>query len=264
MSSKAKALFFDVDGTLLDEKTRQIPRSAVLALEKARSRGHMVWVNSGRAYCQLEEIRGMIQADGYLCGCGTQVVAKDRVLYHYSIPHEQGIQMKKDIVACGLDGVLEASQGCYMQKGPSRFPQVEHLRQAMSRLGVLRSQDWTDHSYDFDKCYLASDEKSRCRELFGRMKHMEIIDRGEGFYECVPRGHSKATAIEMVLRAYGISLDDVYVFGDSSNDLPMFQYARNCIAMGDHSPVLEPYASFVTRNVEEDGIAFALEHFGII
>ena len=50
----------------------------------------------------------------------------------------------------------------------------------------------------------------------------------------------------------------------SSNDLSMFQYAVNCIAMGDHSPVLEPYISFVTKTVEDDGIAYAMKELGII
>ena len=81
---------------------------------------------------------------------------------------------------------------------------------------------------------------------------------------CIPRGHSKATAIDLVLKHYGISKEDAYVFGDSSNDLSMFQYAVNCIAMGDHSPVLEPYISFVTKTVEDDGIAYAMKELGII
>ena len=32
--------------------------------------------------------------------------------------------------------------------------------------------------------------------------------------------------------------------------------------MGVHSNVLEPYAEFVTKTVEEDGIAFAMKHYG--
>ena len=96
------------------------------------------------------------------------------------------------------------------------------------------------------------------------MKDFEIIDRGQGFYECVPRGHSKATAIDLVLKHYGISLQDTYVFGDSSNDLEMFRYATNCILMGQHDSVLEPYATFETRDVEDDGIAYAMKELGII
>ena len=73
-----KALFFDIDGTLLSEKTRQIPESAKEALKEARRRGHLVFINTGRVYCHLSQIRSEVEADGFLCGCGTCVVVQDR------------------------------------------------------------------------------------------------------------------------------------------------------------------------------------------
>ena len=130
-----------------------------------------------------------------------------------------------------LDGILEGTEGCYMHKTPSRIPRVEELKNAIRAGGCVIPHDWEDEGYVFDKIYLGSDENSRPKELFGRMKDMEIIDRGNGFYECVPRGHSKATAIDQVLKHCGISLEDAYVFGDSSNDLSMFRYASNCVLM---------------------------------
>ena len=48
--NKMKALFFDIDGTLLSEKTRQVPESAKEALKEARRRGHLVFINTGRVY----------------------------------------------------------------------------------------------------------------------------------------------------------------------------------------------------------------------
>ena len=85
LMSNRKALFFDVDGTLLSERTGLIPESARNALIKARSNGHLIFINSGRTYCNLDEIKRQIEADGYLCGCGTQVIAGDRVIYRYFI-----------------------------------------------------------------------------------------------------------------------------------------------------------------------------------
>ncbi len=91
-----------------------------------------------------------------------------------------------------------------------------------------------------------------------------IIDRGDGFYECVPADYSKATAIDVVLEKYGMALEDAYVFGDSTNDLPMFEHAKNCILMGHHDVELEPYATFFTKNVEDDGIEYAMKKLKLI
>ena len=259
-----KALFFDVDGTLLPEGTRQIPESARNALKEARSNGHLIFINSGRTYCNLDEVKRQIEADGYLCGCGTHIIAGDQVIYRYFIPHEEGVRLKRDIVEFGLDGVLEGAESCYMRSQPSRFPEIEGLRADLRENGALSPYNWDVDYYEYDKCYLASDCLSDCEGLFARMNRMDIIDRGGGFYECVPSGHSKATAIERVLEYYGLPLEAAYVFRDSSNDLAMFEYASNCVVMEKHSPELDPFATFVTRSVEEDGIAYAMEQLGIV
>jgi hydroxymethylpyrimidine pyrophosphatase-like HAD family hydrolase len=44
----------------------------------------------------------------------------------------------------------------------------------------------------------------------------------------------------------------------------MFEYAEHAIAMGRHDSVLDPYAEFVTKTVENDGIAYAMKHYGLI
>ena len=44
--------------------------------------------NTGRVYAHLGEIKKLVEADGYLCGCGTYILAVGRVMYSYLIPHE--------------------------------------------------------------------------------------------------------------------------------------------------------------------------------
>ena len=161
MSNRNKALFFDIDGTLLSEKTGLVPDSAKQAIKEARKRGHLVFINTGRVYPHTRDIRSEIETDGCLCGCGTYVIAEGRVLYCYQIPHERGLQIKKDIDECGLDGALEGVEGCYLHRTVSRFPQVEELKAALRRSGTASRYDWEDDCYDFSKFYLASDEKSK-------------------------------------------------------------------------------------------------------
>lgn len=57
----------------------------------------------------------------------------------------------------------------------------------------------------------------------------------------------------MILKKFGLELDQAYVFGDSMNDLSMFQYAAHTIAMGNHAKGLEPFTEYVTAEVEKAG-----------
>ncbi len=265
MSEGRKALFFDIDGTLFSEVNRNVPESAKRAVEQARKKGHLVFINSGRTHCLIGPIEQLLEVDGYCCGCGTRIAVGDQVLFSYAIPHEKGLEIKHIIRAYDLDGVLEGTESCYFKKETSRFPQVERLKGIVEQEGNLSPFGWDEDCYDFDKFCVFADEKSDLKGFSRALGlEFEIIDRGDGLYECVPSGYSKATAIELVLRHYGIALKDTYVFGDSTNDLSMFEYARNCILMGHHSVELEPYATFYTKNVEDDGVAYAMEKLGLV
>lgn len=73
---KRKALFFDIDGTLLVDASKELPKSAALALTEARRAGHLVFINSGRTRCLMKDVEGKVPVDGYLCGCGTYIEAE--------------------------------------------------------------------------------------------------------------------------------------------------------------------------------------------
>lgn len=260
-----KALFFDIDGTLFSEITRQVPQSAVLALKKTRQRGNLVFINTGRTYCQTEGIRSEVELDGLLCGCGTYITVGDEILYDRRVSAERALRLKEDIIRFGLDGVLEGVEGCYFNNGKSRMPVVEQMIRLLKAADAYIPLGWDDNSYEITKFCVVADGESRREEFFATLKdEFEVIDRGGDFYECIPFGHSKATAIEAILKRYGIAKEDAWVFGDSMNDLSMFQYSLNSVLMGKHDRGLEPYATFTTKTVEADGIAYALETLGML
>lgn len=260
-----KALFFDVDGTLLSEKTKKVPESAVCAILEARQKGHLVFINSGRVYSHLSQIRKLVDVDGYLCGCGTYVRGGDKILYSYKMPQDVGIEIKDTVDRFDVVAVLEAEEGCYMQDLPDKNELVSNFRVGLRKDGVLLDKSWKENDYRFSKmCIFLDKEADKEGFIEALQPHMQVIDRGRQFYEFVPHGHTKATAIELVLDAYGIDKKHAYVFGDSMNDLPMFQYADHAVLMGEHDIELEEYASFITKSVEEDGVAFAMKELGII
>ena len=259
-----KALFFDIDGTLLVDKTKELPQSAMEALHAAREAGHLVFINSGRTRCLMQEVEGTVPVDGYLCGCGTHIEVQGRTLLHHLISRERRMELQKNILSHGLDGILEGRDGCTVQTGVSHMPEIEHVKNVVYRGGKLRSAEWNRDEISYDKFCILADKDSDIDGFLKILKpDMAAIDRGHGLYECVPTGFDKASAMKFILEYYGIPWEESYAFGDSMNDLAMIRYACNGVIMGQHSKELEPHASFITKTVEEDGIAYAFEKLGI-
>ena len=132
-----KALFFDVDGTLLSEITGQIPESALKAVQKAREKGHLAFINSGRVSCLLDPVRKLIAMDGYLCGCGTYILLGDKELYARKIPHERGLEIKKLLEKYKIEGILEGKGGCHFRRETSRIPRLEQIRSSIQKAGCV-------------------------------------------------------------------------------------------------------------------------------
>ena len=82
--------------------------------------------------------------------------------------------------------------------------------------------------------------------------------------EFVMKGCSKGLAISVMSNVLGYEKRDVIAFGDSNNDLPMFQAAGFKVAMGNGSENLKSQADYVTGALEDGGIRQALESLNLI
>lgn len=79
--------------------------------------------------------------------------------------------------------------------------------------------------------------------------------------DLAPIGVSKASGLDHVARALGLSAEDALAVGDGRNDLEMFAWARRGVAMGQAvQPVLDA-ADDVTGSVYDDGLATELDRW---
>ena len=90
------------------------------------------------------------------------------------------------------------------------------------------------------------------------------IDRGKGGWEVIPAAYSKGTGIDVIRQKLNVPLEDCFAFGDSRNDMPMFEHVGNSIAMGNAPEDVKAACSYVAPRPEDDGIKKAMIHFGII
>ena len=102
-----KILFFDIDGTLLSHRTLQIPESAKKSIRKAKEKGHLVFINTGRTISVVNKEIKELGFDGYICGCGSYIEVDGEVIYSNDIDKSKYAEIINKIEEYDLDVVLE-------------------------------------------------------------------------------------------------------------------------------------------------------------
>lgn len=199
-------LFFDIDGTVLSEVTKEVPQSAIEAMEKARAEGHLLFINTGRTICSIPTEVRKFQFDGYLCGCGTYLTEHDEVLLKSSIEKQRGIELLRKAKECNLGVIAEGQEDCYFPGHISRFDRLESTRRYFASRGIGIEQSLESERFEYDKLFVYVDDKSdfdSFRKYLG--DDMEALDRGGKAYEVIQKGFSKATACQFIMERYDMT-----------------------------------------------------------
>ena len=260
-----KIIFFDIDGTIISEDTHLVSQNTVNAIKKARENGHLAFINTGRTFFNVTEDIRDIGFDGYVCGCGTYIYYKGETLLAKSVPHETCAEIVDKLRECKIEAVFEGCSDFFFDETKPETGKFARLKHKIGLTEGEVTKSWDDPNLVFDKFVLWIKEDSDFETFHSFItKDFDYIDRGNNFAEIVPKGYSKATGIKFLEEYFNIPLEDCYAIGDSSNDLPMLEYVPNSIAMGNSTPFLFDLVSFVTKDVEDNGIEYALEHYKII
>ena len=257
-----KILFFDIDGTILSHRTYTISESTKNAIKRAQANGHLAFINTGRVISAIPLEILELDFDGFVCGCGTYISYHDHILLQNFIPEELTKRLITDLRELGIDAVLEGSDTVYYDDTTN--PIIKKVRDYHDENG-FPTGSWDDHTIVIDKfCIWSSSEA--INKIFQEKyaEHFDFIDRNHKLYEIVPKGFSKASGIQFLIKHLTIPLENTFAFGDSENDLRMLQYAKQSIVMGNAPQAIKDIASFVTLDVDEGGIQYALEHYGMI
>lgn len=258
-------IFFDIDGTIINEDTHIISKNTVKAIKKARTNGHLAFINTGRTFFNVTENIRNIGFDGYVCGCGTYIHYKGETLLAKSIHHGTCVEIVDKLRECKIEAVFESRDYFFFDQAKPANIKLAGLKEHLTLQGVDVTKSWDDPDLAFDKFVVWINEDSDFKTFYSYItKEFDYIDRGNNFGEVVPKGYSKATGIKFLTEHFNIPLEDCYAIGDSSNDLPMLEYVPNSIAMGNSTPFLFDLVSFVTKDIEDDGIEYALSHYKII
>lgn len=89
--------------------------------------------------------------------------------------------------------------------------------------------------------------------------HMNVVSSGEGYFDVVCPGISKATGLRYLMERWGIEPSECVAFGDSQNDLEMLELAGCGYAMANAPQNIRDAADRVAPPCTKDGVLQVLE-----
>ena len=258
-------VFFDIDGTIIDEKTQEIPASAVRAVTRLAENGHMPVINTGRPYSHIDPRVKAMAFQGYVCGCGMEVRLGNQWLYRKKPDAALCAYVAETARRFDMLPVYEGDDGSIMYE-PDHCD-ISFIREELSRMREKGFRVYTLQEHPEFMKFITFSKSDTAHQDFCRAMapYFEVINRGSGFFtEYVLKGCSKAGGLLALLEALGGPQSETLAIGDSTNDLPMFRTAAHTVCLGGGMAEVKEVAEFVTAPVMEDGIEKALAHFGLL
>ncbi len=275
-----KILFLDVDGTITDYDNN-IPESAKRAIRAARANGHRAYMCTGRSKAEVPPELEEIGFDGMIGGNGSYVESDGQVVMHQLITAEQCRHIVDWLHGRGLEFYLESNNGLFASEN-FREAARPVLRTYAGRKGApnadtLEVED-VMHGMVFGG-QLYRDDLNKVSFILGSYQdHLDSVVEfpdlechtwgGAGetalFGDMGVRGIDKAHAANVLLDHLGASIDDTVAFGDAKIDIPMFECCATSVAMGSGGDEAKAAADYVTTAVDDDGLANAFKHLGLI
>ena len=260
-------LFFDIDGSLFDDE-RRMPASVRPALEQARQNGHSLFVNTGRTLCNMDRRLDGFPFDGWIMGCGTRILLRGKTLQAMEYDPDSSLKLLNLFRTLRMPAVYECDTAMYFDPEGAPHPAVPYFRRFAEDHGLARDMTEGDPEFRIVNMFVFSDRPEPVQHLCSETGRLGMpytaIDRGKGGWEIIPAGYSKASGIDRICRELGATTEECFAFGDSRNDLSMLLHVKYSIAMGNAPDDVKAQCFHVTERPENDGIAVAMKHFGLI
>lgn len=257
-------LVFDIDGTLTDRHSGEIPGSIDRAIKHLKSHKKTILIATGRPLFEVgNDIRSRLQPDGIVSYNGKLVVdATGKVYVDQPIDPEYLKTVLDEIISLGLDHAVHLRDKTIILKGTSIQKHMQAVTKKPSKFVKVQSGPVTEPVYNI---MIHTDDDAPIAQLKEKFPDLVIEAIIPGFYDLYPSGNSKATGVEAILRRMGASWNRVMAFGDNINDLEMLKKAFYGIVMEDGHPELKKQKGLhVTHASGQDGILKALLKYGLI
>lgn len=263
-----KVAFFDVDGTIVDNHSKQnqssdmelVPQSTIEALRLLKEKGNHPFIATGRSPFMIESLLEGLSIDSYICTNGQYAVMHNQVMYEAPYKKEL-LDRIVEIASQNNVPLLWMPKTHYILSGEHQ----EFLLEALKNMNLPEPLIETGMKSTNDKIYqMVAGVTVENEHIFYPLEEVRVVRWQPKGVDLLPRTGSKATAILAILEKLGLGPEQAIAFGDGLNDIEMLQAVGCGVAMGNAHEELKKHADYVTKPVSEDGIYYACKELGLI
>lgn len=245
-------VFFDIDWTLLSHKQGRIPKSAVKTIKKLQTCGIKCVAATGRNCYELKSLPikdvnfdATIALNGQIIFDKNGKTIKKRSIKDTKQLHKIFNEKQLPIMFVEDDLAYVNIQTDYVIKS------MQEISTAVPPVMELRDNEIL-------QAVLFADEKEAPKHE-SKFPGFSFLRWHPYAVDIVLEGVDKVVGVQDYCRHTGITQDQTMAFGDGDNDVKMLEWCKIGVAMGNANDAVKKAAKFITKDIEDDGLAYAIE-----
>ena len=255
-----KAIFFDIDGTLISGKRPFIKEEVIEGLKQLRSKGIKLFLASGRHMLELEELKIMKQFefDGYLLLNGGYCQVDHQIIYDNKINSHDIEEIVKVIKEKHYPCLFIENDQMYINFVNERVKEAQASISTM--IPPISQEIHLDQIYQVDPFV----DEQEIKEIIKNTQHIKVTKWHDYAYDIVPSTGGKAAAIQAVQKYYGYQKEEMMAFGDGHNDIEMLKVVGYPVVMVNGSDEVKKYARYICKSVDDEGVLDGMKYYRLL
>lgn len=255
-----KIIFIDLDGTLIDKGNRNVIKSTIEALEKAKENGHRIVLSTGRPPVLFHGIDKHLDINSYISCNGHYVVYDSKVIYSNPINNEYITELvkfsKQEKIDLSMQNdsefILESEYDTLYKKFSDNF----NMQYPILNSGYYKLMDVYQIGFYYDK-----EDYDKYNKMFPNLAFHYSCKYG---LDVNAKGGMKELGLQKIVDYLGYNIEDTIAIGDGYNDIGMIKLAGVGVAMGNAPDDVKKHADLIARNVNDDAIYHIFKELNLI
>jgi Cof subfamily protein (haloacid dehalogenase superfamily) len=267
-----KLIAVDLDGTLLND-SKQVSDQTAIAFRGLPQRGMKIVIASARPPRSVRHIYKLLTLDTWQINYNGALIwdePNQQPIFHRPLP--PGVAHR--IISDARDLYDECQVACEILDKwyTDRFdPQGGHTTETgrLFKPDVIAPVDTftTGEDAQVTKLMLLGDPWM-INALEGALAQayqdqVTVVRTDDDLLQIMDRRVSKATALALIARHYGVPMEQVMAIGDAPNDVGMLQVAGVAVAMDNAHRLVKKVAHWVAPSNNDHGVHAALVRYGL-